>query len=172
MSHWIRLRIPLRAAAPIWAAACLAGCYTYTRPIAVAPDPDRTLAFELTDQARAALSAAVGTATDRIEGRLVAASDTAYAVSVARVVDLRGRIYPWNGEMVSLRREYVGAVRERRVSTVRTGFVVGAVTSSLVAFIVTRGLGVGGTTTDRQPGENPGGGVVSVMFPLTLIFSR
>lgn len=172
MSLWIRFRVPPRAAAPLWAAACLAGCYTYTRPAGLEPDPDRTLAFELTDQSRAALAAGVGPATDRIEGALVAASETAYAVSVSRVVDLRGKIYRWSGEMVSLRREYVGTVRERRVSTARTGLVVGAVTSSLVVLIATRGLGVGGLGGDEQPGEKPGGGVASVMFPLTLFLSR
>lgn len=155
------------------AAACLAGCYTYIPLAATRPEPGQTFAFELTDQGRAALAAGVGSATDRVEGELVSVTDTAYSVSVARVVDLRGKVHPWGGETVSLRREYVGSVRERRLSRTRTGFTVGIVTSSIVALVATRGFGVAaGWGGDESGKGEPGNGQTSRMFPFTLLLSR
>lgn len=155
------------------AAACLAGCYTYVQPAAVRPDPGRIFAFELTDQGRAALAAGVGSATDRVEGRLVTVTDTAYSVSVARVIDLRGKIHPWGGETVSLRREYVASLRERQISAARTGVAVGIVTGSIVAFVATRGFGVaGGSGDDSGQGEPTDPSTGSLMSPLTLFLSR
>lgn len=174
MSHAVRCRLYGRAVSAVVAAVCLAGCYTYAPPAAALPDPGRTFAFELTDLGRAALAAGVGSATDRVEGLLVSLTDTAYSVSVTRVFDLRGRVYPWGGETVSLRHEYVAGLRERRLSAARTGIAAGIVSSSIVALIATRGFGVaggaGGDDTGTGEPEPPSSG--SLMSPLTLFLSR
>lgn len=160
-----------RQAAPLWAAACLAGCYTYSRPATVEPEPARTFVFDLTDQGRAALAGGVGAGTDRIEGGLVTLTDSSFTVRVARVVDIRGGVAQWNGEAVSIRREYVGTVRERRLSRGRTAVAVGGVAAAVVALIASRGLGVFGNDPGGSPGEPPPGGETSLAFPLTLLMT-
>jgi len=172
--HVVRCRRYGQAVTAVVAAVCLAGCYTYAPPAANRPDPGRTFAFEITDVGRAALAAGVGSATDRVEGTLVNVTDTAYSVSVTRVIDLRGRVYPWGGETVSLRHEYVASLRERRLSAARTGIAAGIVTSSVVALVATRGFGVAGGAggDDSGTGEPNPPSTGSVMFPLTLFPSR
>lgn len=157
-----------RAAALVLAAASQAGCYKYFVPETVQPAQGRTFAFALTDQGRAALASGIGAGTDRIEGVLASNSDTTYTVQVAHVVDIRGKVTRWGGEVVSFPKAYVGTVRERQFSKSRTAIAIGAATAGVVALIVTGGFGVIGNDGGRDPGEEPPGGEVSLMFPLTL----
>ncbi|MDH3291174.1 MAG: hypothetical protein OEO20_03815 [Gemmatimonadota bacterium] len=167
-----RVRGPRQAAAALCAAAWLAGCYSYSVPGEVGPELGRTFAFEPTDQGRAALAAGIGSGTDRIEGVLVGLTDTTYSVRVARVVDIRGKVVRWSGEVVALGRDHISTVRERRRSAARTGIAIGAVTVGVVAFVATASLAVTGNETDQPPPENPPPVVASRLFPLTLHRSR
>lgn len=170
--HRATCRLPTwRAAALLLAAASQTGCYTYFVPETVRPAPGRTFAFSLTDYGRAALAEGVGAGTDRIEGVLVGNSDTTYTASVARVVNIRGAVARWNGEVVSFQRQYVATVRERRLSKSRTAIAVGGATAAVVALIATRGFGVVGNEPDRDPGEEPPGGTTSRMLPLTSLIN-
>jgi hypothetical protein len=166
-----RVRSPWRAAAAVCAAAALAGCYTYTEPGEVSPEVGRTFAFDLTDQGRAALSDRIGPGTDRIEGDLVGLTDTAYRVRVARVVDIRGKVVGWSGEEVSFGREYVGTLRERRKSPVRTGIAIGMLGAGVVAVIAIATLEVSGFESGPPSGQDPDA-EGSRHFPLTLYWSR
>lgn len=154
-------------AAALFAAASQTGCYTYFVPDTVRPAQGRTFAFALTDHGRAALADGIGAGTDRIEGVLVSNSDTTYTVRVAHVVDIRGKVTRWSGEVVTFRRAYAGTVRERQLSKSRTAVAIGGATATVVALIVTRGFGVLGNDGGRDPGEEPPGGEVSLVFPLT-----
>lgn len=163
--------LALRAAALLLAAACQTGCYTYSPPGAVAPEPAQTFSFALTDHGRAALADRVGAGTDYLEGVLLAVTESTYTVSVRRVADIRRRVVRWNGEVVSFRRDYVGTVRARRLSRGRTALALGGTTAALVGLVATRGLGVLGNDSGRDPGEEPPGGETSRVFPLTLIMN-
>ncbi|MGH2348684.1 MAG: hypothetical protein ACRDFT_04360 [bacterium] len=160
-----------QAAALVLAAASQTGCYTYSAPEPVGPVPGRTFAFSLTDHGRAALADGVGAGTDHIEGVLVRNNDTSFTVSVARVVNIRGAVARWNGEVVSFPRQYVGSVRERQLSKTRTALAIGGTTAAVVALIATRGFGVVGNDPDREPGEEPPGGTTSRMWPLTSLIN-
>lgn len=137
----------------------LVGCYTYTPLIAPTPDPDQALAFDVNDRGRAEMMENVGPETARVEGTLLEQTDSAYQVSVARVITLRGRVYQWNGETVVLRREHVREVRERRFSAPRTVAAAGGATIPLLALLVSQTLNIFGTDekTDNPlpPGEEP-----------------
>lgn len=168
----IRVSGSRRAAGALCAAACLAACYTYTPPLEVRPEVGRTFAFEPTDEGRATLAAGIGSGTERIEGVLLDLTDTTYGVSVARVVDVRGQVARWSGEVVSLRREHIGAVRQRRKSPARTALAVGAVTAGVVAIVSVAALDVFGNDPGGPPGEQPPPAEDSRVFPLTLHRSR
>jgi hypothetical protein len=165
-------RLPAwRAAALLLAASSQTGCYRYFVPETVRPAQGRTFDFALTDQGRAALAEGIGAGTDRIEGMLVSNSDTTYTVRVAHVVDIRGKVTRWSGEVVTFRRAYAGTVRERQLSKSRTAVAIGGATAAVVALIATRGFGVVGNDSGRDPGEEPPPGEVSLMFPLTSFFN-
>ena len=157
-----------RAAGALCGAACLAACYTYTPPLEVRPEVGRTFAFAPTDAGRAALAARIGSGTEQVEGVLLDLTDTTYGVSVARVVDLRGQVARWSGEVVSLRSDHIGTVRERRSSPARTALLVGGVAAGVVALIASISLDVFGTESDGGSGEEPPPAQDSRIFLFTL----
>lgn len=152
------------------AAAALAGCYTYAAPGQMAPEVGRTFAFDVTDAGRVALAARIGPGIDRVEGDLVGATDSTYRVRVARTVDIRGTGVRWSGEEVSLEREYVGTLRERRNSPVRTGLAIGVVGAGVAALVTVATLEVTGSENDPTNGDDPA--EQSRRFPWTFQRSR
>jgi hypothetical protein len=132
-----------------------AGCYTYTPLQTLEPVPDTRVALVLSDQGRVGAGPNIGSSVARVEGALVASSETEYTLRVAAVTDIRGALSRWTGETVTLRRTWVGDAYERRLSKSRTGLLVGALTAGFVAFIATRTLAIGGGPLEELP---PGGG--------------
>jgi hypothetical protein len=113
----------------------------------------------LNDQGRADLRAVIGSEIARVEGSLVHNSDTAYVLNVLATRGMSGHLSRWSGEMVSVRREYVRQITERRFSRSRTTVAVVAGTAGVLAFILTRkllGLGGGDVSTVLPPGGGQG----------------
>lgn len=130
----------------------LGGCYTYT-PLATLTPTEGEVALTLTDQGRAAAATSLGSGIDRLEGKLIAATDTAYMLAVLRVRDIRGVETQWAGERVTVPRAWVANAYERHISRSRTYLAASAFTAAVAAFIASRALGGGGPTL-----QNPGGG--------------
>lgn len=138
--------------------AVFGGCYAYSFA-PTTPAPGRTIAVDLNDRGRVALEQNVGPSVWTVEGALVAATDSTFELRVARTIGLRGESQRWNGEVVTIRREHTGLLRERQFSAGRTVALAGAVTVGVGAFIATRGLGVFGSGTPSDgPTPPPGGG--------------
>lgn len=134
---------------------CATGCYAYVPVPSPVPTGTR-VAVDLNDQGRADLRGVVGAEIARVEGPLVHNSDTAYVLSVFTTRGTAGQSARWNGEMVTLRREYVRSITERRFSRSRTTMGVVAGAAAVLAFILTRDLlGLGGGDVSNIP---PGGG--------------
>jgi hypothetical protein len=130
----------------------LAGCYTYT-PLATLTPADAEVALSLTDRGRVEAATTLGGGIDRVEGKLVATSDTAYELAVLRVRDIRGTETTWAGERATVPRAWVANAYERHISRSRTYIAASAFTAAVAAFIASRTLGGGGPTL-----QNPGGG--------------
>lgn len=138
-------------------AGCLGGtgCYSY-RPLAVLPQPETEVSLVLTDWGRAEAGRAIGPGADRVEGALVTASDSALVLSVRAVKPLSGGIVRWAGETVSVRRDHVARVYERRFSTSRTSLFVGGILAAVVVLVGTTDLfGLGFLSGDDGPGGDP-----------------
>ena len=134
---------------------CAAGCYAYVPVPSPVPTGTR-VAIDLNDQGRADLRGVVGAEIVRVEGPLVHNSDTAYVLNVLQTRGSGGQLNRWSGETVSLRREYVRSITERRFSRSRTTVGVVAGAAAVLAFILTRDLlGLGGGDVSNVP---PGGG--------------
>lgn len=141
-----------------WSAACAAvlgaGCYTYTPVADVAPATNAELSLVFTDRGRVGADSVLGSSLERVDGRVVRATDSAYLLSVSRVTDLRGVQTPWRGETVSVARAWVGNSYERRFSRSRTYLLAGLCSAAVAVFIGTRAFGLSGS---GSPGSGSGG---------------
>jgi hypothetical protein len=64
----------------------------------------------------------------------------------------------WNGEQVTVRTDYVRTIGERRFSAGRTALAVAGATASAMAFVLTRSLLGGGSSTDPSDRPTPPNG--------------
>ena len=142
----------LRRAALAIATLAASGCYV-NRPLDAAPEPGTTVVLAVNDRGRVALADSVGESVAQIEGALVSRRDSVFVVRVRAVEYLNGQRTRWTGEALTVREEHLRDVQARRMSRGRTAVVAGVVSSSLIAFILSRDLfGLGGG------GREPGGG--------------
>lgn len=135
----------------------LAGCYTYVYAPAT-PAPGQYVSVDLNDRGRVALEQNVGPSIARVEGPLEQADDSVLTLRVSRTIGLRGESNRWNGELVTMRREHAGLLRERRLSTGRTVALAGSLAVGLVAFAATQGLMGGSSGGIVTPPPPPPGG--------------
>lgn len=136
-------------------AGLLAACYSY-RPVAVIPGPETRVAVLLSDRGRVGASSQIGPHAARVEGSMVSSSDTGYLLAVSGVKPISGAWVRWTGETVSLRRDDVATLYERRLSKSRTALFVAGVTATLATAVFGFDLlGIGNDRVDSVP--NPGG---------------
>lgn len=149
----------------------LVGCYL-NRPLLGPPEPSMRVAMMLTDVGRAEEASRLGPGTFRVEGSVVAATDTAFVLSVSGVQPIRGAFVPWAGETVSVQRSHVAQTYERRLSTGRTAVAAGAAVGLVVAAIVTAKLfGFGGDDIPVViPPDEPQ--ITRIVRPLTSNLTR
>lgn len=145
----------MRSRDAVLALACIAasGCYV-NRPLDAAPEPGTNVVLAVNDRGRVALADSVGEAVAQIEGALVSRRDSVFVVRVRAVEYLNGQRHRWTGEPLTIREEHLRDVHARRMSRGRTAVVAGVISSSVIAFVLSRdlfGIGAGG----REPG---GGG--------------
>lgn len=135
-----------------------AACYTYVPRYGMQPSSGEPVALTITDQGRVALAEQVGAGVTRIAGRVVAAQDDSYVLSVDQIETIGSGTSHWTGERVSIRRDYVAGVQERRFSKGRTALAIGAAILGVGALILTASLtGFGFDGGDRGSGNPPNG---------------
>jgi len=121
-----------------------AGCYYYQPLSAPAPEPGTYLQVMLTDSGTSHFWSYLGPDVGDLRGRVLTADTQAIGLSVESV-DLRhGQVLGWKGETVSLGREFVARLDERRLSKTRTLLTtVGAVVAFVGALTAYNNLGIG-----------------------------
>lgn len=135
-------------------APVLAGCYVYT-PVAGSVAPTTYVALDITDRGRVGLGDQIGPAARRVEGVVKAETDSVFSLSVASVGYLNGQSNRWSGEPLTVRKDFITNVRERRFSRSRTIMASGSVVGGILVFALTRGLFGFGGSDDRGPGDGP-----------------
>lgn len=132
------------------------GCYINT-PIVAAPVAGDRLDLELNDRGRVGLGESVGPAATTLEGMLQSQTDSAYMIRVASVGYVNGQSNKWNGEPLTVQKDFVKDLSERRFSRGRSLLAAGILTAGVLAFALTRNL-LGAGNTDRDPGGGGGNG--------------
>ncbi len=125
---------PRRLTAGLCAAALATqiACHTYRPMQEVVPASGREVAVELNDRGRVLVGGQLGESVLQVHGRIIASTDSAVTLSVARTVLLQGSTAVWTGETVTIPREGVRGFRVREYSRSRTvmlsvGIAVGLV---------------------------------------------
>jgi hypothetical protein len=131
------------------------GCYAY-RPVSTTAVPGTIVSATLTDAGRVSVGRTVGEGARQLEGLVEAVDDTAYVLRMRSVTYLNGQTNGWTGERLTVSRQAMTNVRERRFSSKRTAIAVASTLGGVVAFIVTRSLLGGGS--ESSPGGDPGSG--------------
>lgn len=133
----------------------IAGCYTYVPVQATAPAPGTEVSLSITDRGRVELAREMGSGVRRVQGRLMASTDSTIVLSVS-AVEYLGNAAPvrWAGEAITLDRNVLADVSERRLSRSRSWLAAGlvaAVAAGLSTLVI---AGFGGDGGDTRP---PGG---------------
>jgi hypothetical protein len=135
-------------------ATLVAGCHRYEPVTAATVARGSNVAVSLTDYGTANLGRLLGMGVGTIEGSLLAASDSAYTLSVQLVRQRNGVETFWQGEHVAIPRVDVAEIRQRRLSrgksALATVAVIAAAVGAVEAFI--------GTGSGSPPPGGPGGG--------------
>lgn len=126
------------------------GCYVY-RPVATAPAPGATVAFNLTDAGRLAMGPAIGEGAQTLEGVVEAATDTSFVLNMRSITYINGQVNQWTGERLSVGRQHVANVRERSFSKARSVALAAGAIGGAIAFIASRGV-FGGGVEPEKPG--------------------
>jgi hypothetical protein len=126
-------------------------CYDYVR-VETAPPSGERVAFEISDRGRVALAERFGPGLAEIEGTLAGAQGDQYVINVRRTAQIDGTSSTWSGEETRISREFVGSVRTRKLSKVRTALLVGAVAAGLGA---TAFAGLAGSLSESETTPEP-----------------
>ena len=129
----------------------VAGCYTLQPARGVTPHVGSHVAFDVTDSGRVALGGSMGPEIAQIEGRLIGNENGDYVLAVSAVRLLRGGEQVWSGEQVRIKREHVGSVYTRRLSTARSVALGATAVGGFAAFLVGRALRGAGSGDDSGP---------------------
>lgn len=130
----------------------LTGCHVY-RPVTVDSAPMGTaVAIDLTDRGTADLGRLLGSGVDRVTGELLNVTERELRIAVRSARQADGIENFWKGEQVTLPRESVARVQERRLSKVRSGALSAALVAAAVA--IWQGLGsFGGSPESGNGGQ-------------------
>lgn len=108
------------------------GCYGYYPSSAGTPRTGVRVTAELSDSGTMSLARYVGPSVAAVEGRLVRASDTEIELSVLAVRQHNGVEADWRGERLTVSRDLLRGIQERKLSVGRTalftvGFAIGSI---------------------------------------------
>src|SRR5437879_12357272 len=112
-----------------------AACYYYQPLDAPSPQPGTYMQVMLTDSGTSHFWGYLGPDVGNVRGRLITADPQVFALSVESVEQRHGQVLTWKGEAVTLRREYVATVQERRLSKSRFALLAGGSVVGLVATV-------------------------------------
>jgi hypothetical protein len=132
MSH--RRIVALAALLP-----ALGACYEYRAIETQSPPAGEQVSLQITDQGRVTLAQRFGPGLSEIQGRMVATQGSDYVIDVYRVAHITGETAAWSGESTRIDRSFVGAVKGRHLSGLRTG-LFGAVAGGALYFLVSQTL--------------------------------
>ena len=128
----------------------LLACYGYVPIATQSPPTGQLVELQITDQGRVGLSDRFGPGLGVIEGRVESQQSTDLVIDVYRVTHITGETTQWSGESVRLDRGFVGSVKTRKISALRTTAIAVAA-GTVLALTAGRALTGGGKDPKDPP---------------------
>lgn len=152
--------VPRRFTAVLCAIALLlqVGCHSYQPMQDAVPSRGQQVSLTLNDRGRVAVADRMGEGIDRVEGILVASSDTSATLQVTRTITIRRNQMTWAREEVQIPRDGIRGFQQQAFSGRRTavlllgvaaGFIL--VTKLIGLDVFGEGLGGGRCTWNCEP---------------------
>lgn len=144
-----------RAGIAIGMCSLTGACYNTSQTMTPLPDPAAEFTLELNDQGRIAVATALGPEVKDVSGRLISQTPAELVLSVRDVTYFKTDAVRMQGEQVTITRDQVRSVTERKFSLGRTAILTTAIVVVVGVFIGTKSLsGFGGSDSNLPP---PGG---------------
>ncbi|HEX6534564.1 MAG TPA: hypothetical protein VF041_08200 [Gemmatimonadaceae bacterium] len=137
-----------------FATLLLCGCYVTVPLASTSPGPGTRLHVQLTDNGSGNLARYLGPNVISVDGRLLQATDTAMSLSVNTVGMRDGDEQFWKGETVSLPKQAIATVQQKKLSRWRSGLLASALIVGIVAIKGATG-GTAGTPGGAGNGGSP-----------------
>ena len=134
----------------------LAGCYA-SMPVNGTPATGTTVVLDLNDRGRVALGEQIGPSATSVEGKVAAASDSAYSLRVSSVSYLNGQSNRWSGEPLTVPANLVSRATQRSFSRGRTTLLGVAAAATLAVLITSTNL-IGSASGGAKGNPPPPGG--------------
>lgn len=133
------------------------GCYVYP-PVVTTLSPGAELRLDLNDRGRAGLGGLIGPSAVNVEGVLRSLPDTAYVLGVTSVTYSSGQANKWNGEPLTVSKDFVVNTTQRTFSKGRTWLTAAGMVAGVAVLIATRDLFGRGSEPPDGGGGGGGGG--------------
>ena len=144
-----------RAGVALGVCSLTSACYNVQQTMTPEPDPAAEFTLELNDQGRIAVAKSLGPEVKDVSGRLVSQTPVELVLSVRDVTYFKTDAIRMQGEQVTINRDQVRSVTEKKFSLGRTAILTAAIVVVVGVFIGTKSLsGFGGSASDGVP---PGG---------------
>jgi hypothetical protein len=128
----------------------LQACYGYVPIVTQNPPTGQLVELQITDQGRVGLSDRFGPGLDVIAGRIESQQANDLVIDVFRVTHITGESTQWSGESVRVDRGFVGLVKTRKISALRTTAIAVAA-GTVLALTAGRALTGGGKDPKDPP---------------------
>jgi len=128
------------------------GCYT-VEPLVGVSHSGQALVVQITDTGSTQLARYLGPGVSIINGRFIGASDDTLRLAVSSTETRTGDVHFWQGEQISLARNLVATLSEKKLSGLRSALATGAVLAGAALLK----LGFGGSGSSGKTSLPPAG---------------
>jgi len=118
------------------------GCYS-VEPLVGPSRPGQELVVQISDAGSTQLAQYLGPGVSVINGRFIAAVDDTLKVAVSSTETRSGDVHFWQGEEISVAKNLVATLNEKKISTLRSLLVAGAAIGG--AALISVGFGGSGS---------------------------
>lgn len=118
------------------AIALVSGCYSYRQAgpaDAVAPATGNHIQVRLTQQGAVSLAPQIGPQAVMVDGDVLSATPDSLTLAVRSVEDARHITTDWKGEQVTIPRDAIASMGERRLAVGATALIGGLAVGSVIA---------------------------------------
>lgn len=114
-------------------------CYNITPVTGAATVPTGNVEITINERGRVLLGNRLGSLLDRVNGRIVRADSVNVEVAVQTSQDVKGSLARWDGDRVTIAREGIASIVEkkpnRKRTAILTGIILGGIAIGLAALI-------------------------------------